>query len=66
MNAATIIVAAVVITLVCLALRSMIKGRQSGGCGTCGGCGCSDCHENARCGMKKENDPSILNRESQS
>lgn len=45
MNAPTIIVAAVIIALVCLAVRSILKGRKAGGtCGSCGSCrGCGGC-----------------------
>lgn len=36
MNAPTVVVAAILIMLVCLAVRAILKGRKSGG--TCGGC----------------------------
>ena len=35
----TVIVGAIVLAVLCLAIRSMIKSRKKGGCSACGG-GC--------------------------
>ena len=46
----TVIVGAIVLAVLCLAIRSMIKSRKKGGCSACGGgwggicCPCSDEH----------------------
>ena len=41
----TVIVGAIVLAVLCLAIRSMIKSRKKGGCSACGGgCGGSCCH----------------------
>lgn len=41
----TVIVGAIVLAVVCLAIRSMISSHKKGGCSACGGsCGGGCCH----------------------
>lgn len=40
----TVVVGAVVLAVLCLAIRSILKNHKKGGCAACGGgCGCGHC-----------------------